>query len=561
MTIRAGATARRPRSALRSCVGVVASAVLLLSACSPGDDGAPTPSPSVPAPTSDRSAGSPALVDDDGFTTVDALPEPLASTTYRSPSPRGRMGAARADLVRLYRQGDAVRAVVAVLDPWRGEPVWGAAMGDLRRTLPENGWELYDARAGTVAEPLRTGKRCLCTSSMIAMSTPGVRLFWADFPAPASREVTLLMGRDFPPLQDVRVPGRAARTPDGDLLRWVGGGAPPRAVGRGAGPPVVHQVVVSTESTGGVTQTTTDDAQELGLPADVLFAVDSADLEPAAGDLVDRAARSLAEVAAGQQVSVTGHTDDQGGEAYNQDLSQRRALAVADRVREPLTRAGITLDVGGRGEGEPLVPNTDARGTPVPANRALNRRVSFGWTGAATTAAPAAPSTTPSRPEMPAATPAPAPSPGGTLASAVSQRHYARPGGALSGGDAAIRLDVTALRRLGDGRVRLDATVTPVGASAPWGGAKPRLPINTQRAAANETLLGTSLLDRDGGVAYRPLRTDDGYCLCTRDLGAGEMAPKTRYALWAYYPAPPAGVGSMDLEAGSFGRLEGVPLS
>jgi MYXO-CTERM domain-containing protein len=69
-------------------------------------------------------------------------------------------------------------------------------------------------------------------------------------------------------------------------------------------------------------------------------------------------------------VLVEGHTDDKGNDEYNQDLSQRRAVAV----REYLIAAGVPadrLEAKGYGESKPLVPNTSAK------NRAKNRRVVF----------------------------------------------------------------------------------------------------------------------------------------------------------------------------------------
>jgi outer membrane protein OmpA-like peptidoglycan-associated protein len=70
------------------------------------------------------------------------------------------------------------------------------------------------------------------------------------------------------------------------------------------------------------------------------------------------------------RIEVQGHTDNVGGKAYNQLLSQQRA----DSVRKYLVDHGIDsarLVSVGYGMDKPLVPNTD------PKNRALNRRVQF----------------------------------------------------------------------------------------------------------------------------------------------------------------------------------------
>jgi len=65
---------------------------------------------------------------------------------------------------------------------------------------------------------------------------------------------------------------------------------------------------------------------------------------------------------------IGGHTDSQGSEAYNEDLSRRRALAA----RDYLASRGLNvsqLAVKGYGESEPVADNTTAEG------REQNRRV------------------------------------------------------------------------------------------------------------------------------------------------------------------------------------------
>jgi len=100
----------------------------------------------------------------------------------------------------------------------------------------------------------------------------------------------------------------------------------------------------------------------------VLFAFDSDALRPEARAELDRAADILAPRDDIILVEVAGHTDSVGPEDYNQDLSVRRAQAVADY----LVRNGVQrnrLRVVGFGETRPKVPNTS------PENRQQNRRV------------------------------------------------------------------------------------------------------------------------------------------------------------------------------------------
>jgi OOP family OmpA-OmpF porin len=102
--------------------------------------------------------------------------------------------------------------------------------------------------------------------------------------------------------------------------------------------------------------------------ATVLFAFDSAALRPEAEAELDRAADVLAPRDDIVVIEVAGHTDSIGTEAYNQDLSERRAQSVADYLAE----RGVDRDrmqVVGYGETQPRVPNDS------PENRQKNRRV------------------------------------------------------------------------------------------------------------------------------------------------------------------------------------------
>ena len=66
-------------------------------------------------------------------------------------------------------------------------------------------------------------------------------------------------------------------------------------------------------------------------------------------------------------MSVTGHTDNRGEEAYNQALSERRAQTVADIIT--IKYPDVNMDVQGMGETSPTASNDTAEG------RQLNRRV------------------------------------------------------------------------------------------------------------------------------------------------------------------------------------------
>ena len=100
------------------------------------------------------------------------------------------------------------------------------------------------------------------------------------------------------------------------------------------------------------------------------FEFDKADLRPEDKELLARIAGILM-TSHDYTISVNGHTDDVGSDAYNQKLSERRAQAV----RNYLVQAGLSpdiLSVEGHGKSLPLVKGTSD------AARAKNRRVELG---------------------------------------------------------------------------------------------------------------------------------------------------------------------------------------
>ncbi len=104
------------------------------------------------------------------------------------------------------------------------------------------------------------------------------------------------------------------------------------------------------------------------LASDVLFDSDSADLSAQADTTLKKAADQLSTYPGGQ-VTIVGHTDDVADDAHNQDLSNRRAQAVADRLGQLTSMSAYSVSVSGKGESEPRVPNDSDE------NRQLNRRV------------------------------------------------------------------------------------------------------------------------------------------------------------------------------------------
>lgn len=124
----------------------------------------------------------------------------------------------------------------------------------------------------------------------------------------------------------------------------------------------------------GSATSTEDDDVTVTLASDVLFASDRHTLSARARGVVDRAAASIREQADDGDVQVVGHTDDVDTDAYNQTLSERRAFAVAERLRARLGDE-FTVSEEGRGESEPIAEGTS------PEARAANRRVEIEFRG------------------------------------------------------------------------------------------------------------------------------------------------------------------------------------
>ena len=71
------------------------------------------------------------------------------------------------------------------------------------------------------------------------------------------------------------------------------------------------------------------------------------------------------------KVKILGHTDADGQDAANLDLSKRRAASVKAELAKNFGVNADRLETDGLGESQPVAPND------TPANKALNRRVEF----------------------------------------------------------------------------------------------------------------------------------------------------------------------------------------
>lgn len=103
------------------------------------------------------------------------------------------------------------------------------------------------------------------------------------------------------------------------------------------------------------------------MPQDILFAVDSAVVQSTLQSDLAALSRNLLDYP-DTTVQVVGHTDNTGSAGYNQELSQRRASAVAAILLQKGVPSSRVVAFG-RGEDQPIASNLDEAG------RAQNRRV------------------------------------------------------------------------------------------------------------------------------------------------------------------------------------------
>ncbi len=105
----------------------------------------------------------------------------------------------------------------------------------------------------------------------------------------------------------------------------------------------------------------------LNMPGNVTFAVNSADISASFYPVLDSVAIVLNEFNQ-TMVEVAGHTDSDGSDAYNQQLSERRASSVVSYLVSRQVRGDRFLTVGA-GETRPIASNA------TPEGKAQNRRV------------------------------------------------------------------------------------------------------------------------------------------------------------------------------------------
>lgn len=118
-------------------------------------------------------------------------------------------------------------------------------------------------------------------------------------------------------------------------------------------------------------------SETITLSAAALFDHDRDVIKAEAKPQLDEFAARVKSLSQVDSIEIVGHTDSSGTDAYNQNLSERRAASVKDYLIGQGVDAGV-ISTSGMGESQPVADNSTKEG------RAQNRRVEISLKGAST---------------------------------------------------------------------------------------------------------------------------------------------------------------------------------
>lgn len=523
----------------------------MLSGCSFGGDAADKEGQAEEHKAEDPQSSQP-TVDDSGYVSDPQLAG-IGTMDFEKPviGMDGSLEAkSRARILSLDKNGDTVRMVGAWLRSSEGASPGSEILAAGRKPFNKGPWiRLVDEAGGKLYEPLQEAdaeagsfdrkNACLCSdvagTTFFEPREDNIELFWVDFPAPETDEVRVLMGEHAVPTEALPI---SADTPFENPIPDKAAFAedPPSEYGSEDAQRAVLPLRENIRNVAGSHQAMADDQLQLSVTSDVLFDFDSSKITSEGKKVLDDAAKTLRESAEGQTVTIVGHTDDQGEEAYNQKLSEERAKAVEKALKKPLEGANITLKTEGRGEKEPLVPNMDSEGKPIEENRKQNRRVSFDYTpkeGADTKIDTG--EKLPDAPKMEETETAE-----GAAASAILKQPEMPTGGKD------LRIDLRGLQA--DGKyARLDYSF-----ALPEENAQPVAGFFIGTTQVNKTLhfglnsygyagapssSNVSLIDEETGEQFLPVTGGDADCLCTEGASTVEGAFAEPSQMFSMFPA------------------------
>jgi len=207
---------------------------------------------------------------------------------------------------------------------------------------------------------LTDGKTCHCSNWKGQENLPpGESIeIWAAYPAPPENvELMAVMTPVTPDFLDI--PITEAEAPDSSIVDMP--------VDK---PRILDFWAFQDDINGGTSRSETGDTTSIMLSSDVLFELNESTLTDAADERLRAVAEEI-DASSATTVQIDGHTDNTGNDSINNPLSLDRAKAVEKRLKELITRDGITFEVTGHGSTKPIADNETEEG------RAKNRRVTI----------------------------------------------------------------------------------------------------------------------------------------------------------------------------------------
>lgn len=413
--------------------------------------------------------------------------------------------------IRIVNDGQQrIRLSGALADMGRGNQVAGL--------LGAGGIALIDGVGNKMYQPLSTGDgHCLCSDVGNTEVQPGKRQeMYAVFPAPPVKNVMVWVPLATP-FTDVAIPsGSAGPAPDQTV--------DPKTAQLGQ--PVVRPLIGTSEGEVEAIDQEGDDTR-VRLSADVLFALNKADLTPQADATLRKVAKQI-DASRGPTVAIDGHTDNSGNDAINNPLSQRRAQAVEAKLKGLVTRQGVTYRSAGHGSADPAADNSSEEG------RRKNRRVAVTFAR-------------PPEPAPPAASAPPGASQGGALTVVASVRPSIRSPRELDMAANNLKFDVNTVHRGAGGLVSVNWTMTNMSDKEMAVAAGLGKPQSLEYSSPSTN--GARLLDPAAKMRYWPMRNSEDFCLCTQLLNRarGGLRPKESVTYSDVYKVP-ATVTTIDVE-------------
>jgi outer membrane protein OmpA-like peptidoglycan-associated protein len=213
----------------------------------------------------------------------------------------------------------------------------------------------YTVALDAERQPIASSSLLLKETSGQAVAPGAAVNFWAKLAAPPENVTTgSLTAYGAPPFDNLTISGSGSGSAGGSAVAGA-------VIGLEAALKDLGATVSETEI-------------RIALSADVLFDFDKADIKKEAEAELLKVATVL-DANANARVSIDGHTDGKGTDAYNNALSERRAAVVKTWLTAHSQMAPARIATRGLGKTKPVAHDSKPDGSDDPDGRAKNRRV------------------------------------------------------------------------------------------------------------------------------------------------------------------------------------------